>query len=340
MAASRGGNGTNDNSGYLSDESDFYGDDTVKQDCEERASTLNVAEWWEHRIPTLMEVAKANIEADTAPKSVKLYNPYEGQLDARQLSESVEEFLTRLPPATTQSSGDIPWIYIANPYRKAPEKADHDDYSVTGEGPPEEDSDWGAFITIGTKLLQELTSIRHELEKKHSSKTKAAITRAANADKDRIVKGLLDTAKSLHCTSGKWMIFCDAAEVNDVWSVVARATANNDLGIAAKVAPGDGLDRKERLICIYTKDFNDMKDVSRVVHKLKDLGIIDSREKPIYYKCDAYTYLDLKSNNPYNIKASLYNSKDILQAKPEKKIDTFFYNKTKDKDDWRPLEWE
>ncbi len=218
MAASRGGNGTNDNSGYLSDESDFYGtlvskplrilltqsgDDTVKQDCEERASTLNVAEWWEHRIPTLMEVAKANIEADTAPKSVKLYNPYEGQLDARQLSESVEEFLTRLPPATTQSSGDIPWIYIANPYRKAPKKADHDDYSVTGEGPPDEDSEWGKFVSIGTRLLQELTSMRHELEKKHSSKAKAAIARAVNADKDRIVKELLDTAKLLHCTNGK-----------------------------------------------------------------------------------------------------------------------------------------
>ncbi len=84
------------------------------------------------------------------------------------------------------------------------------------------------------------------------------------------------------------MIFCNPAEVNDVWSVVARATANNDLGIAAKVAPDDGQDRKERLICIYTEDFSDMEDVSRVVRKLKDLGVIDSREKPIYYKCGEF----------------------------------------------------
>ena len=81
------------------------------------------------------------------------------------------------------------------------------------------------------------------------------------------------------------MIFCQANEVNAVWAVVARATANNELGIAAKVSPDDGDDRKSRVICIYTRDFTDMKDVSRAVHKLKDLGVVDSRGKPIYYKC-------------------------------------------------------
>jgi Basophilic leukemia-expressed protein Bles03 len=73
--------------------------------------------------------------------------------------------------------------------------------------------------------------------------------------------------------------------VNAVWAVIARATANNELGIAAKVSPEDGDDRQSRVICVYTKDFTDTKDVSRVVHKLKDLGIVDSRGKPIHYKC-------------------------------------------------------
>jgi type IV pilus biogenesis protein CpaD/CtpE len=31
---------------------------------------------------------------------------------------------------------------------------------------------------------------------------------------------------------------------------------------------------------------------------------------------DAYTYLNLGSSNEYNIKASMYNSADILQSKP------------------------
>jgi len=81
------------------------------------------------------------------------------------------------------------------------------------------------------------------------------------------------------------MIFCQPSEVNAVWAVVARATVNNELGIAAKVSPDDGGDRKDRVICIYTKDFTDTKDVSRVVHKLKDLGVVQSRAKAIYYKC-------------------------------------------------------
>jgi hypothetical protein len=81
------------------------------------------------------------------------------------------------------------------------------------------------------------------------------------------------------------MIFCEAAEVNEVWAVVARATANNDLGIAAKVAPDQGDMRKPRLMCIYTKDFTDMDDVSRVIRKMQDLGLVDSRGRPLYYKC-------------------------------------------------------
>lgn len=82
------------------------------------------------------------------------------------------------------------------------------------------------------------------------------------------------------------MLFCDPSEVNEVWSVVARYTATNELGIAAKVAPfpEDGDIGKYRLIYIYTKDFTDMKDVSRVAQKMKDLGLIDSRGRGIYYK--------------------------------------------------------
>jgi len=84
------------------------------------------------------------------------------------------------------------------------------------------------------------------------------------------------------------MIFCTPEEVNAVWSIIARATATNDLGIAAKVAPDSGDSRKSRLICIYTKDFTDIKDVSRVAHKLKDLGLVESRGRGIFYKCGKF----------------------------------------------------
>lgn len=80
----------------------------------------------------------------------------------------------------------------------------------------------------------------------------------------------------------KWMLFIPPNEVNEVWAVVARATALGDLGTAAKVAPNDG--DAAQLICIYTEDFTDLEDIERVLRKLKDLGLFNPRGRPIYYK--------------------------------------------------------
>lgn len=81
------------------------------------------------------------------------------------------------------------------------------------------------------------------------------------------------------------MLFCESDDVNAVWAVVARGTANNELGIASKVAADTGEERKQRLICVYTKDFSDLKDVARVANKLREYGLVDARGKAIYYKC-------------------------------------------------------
>jgi hypothetical protein len=81
----------------------------MKQEFEHKANAFVAAEWWEHRIPTLMEIAEVNIKTAAPKQAVKLYNPYEGRRDSWQLSETVKEFLARLPPATTRTSYDLPW---------------------------------------------------------------------------------------------------------------------------------------------------------------------------------------------------------------------------------------
>lgn len=43
------------------------------------------------------------------------HNAYEGVASARQLDETVGQFLARLPPATTRVTLNCPWIYIWNP---------------------------------------------------------------------------------------------------------------------------------------------------------------------------------------------------------------------------------
>lgn len=219
MAGNRGGNGTELASGYLSDESDFYGtcvshfllarlltgpgDEDTKQELEARVLSLDVREWWEHRIPTLMELAEENVKTQKVKKIVKLYNPYEGRVDSRQLTETIDEFVKRLPPATTLVSSDVQWIWIANPYRKAMKEANQDAGSHMKEAPPDEKADQKGFEIIARDLLEGLTNKRLDLEKKNPGKAKGTITKLLKADQDRIVKEILATAKTLHITCGK-----------------------------------------------------------------------------------------------------------------------------------------
>lgn len=73
--------------------------------------------------------------------------------------------------------------------------------------------------------------------------------------------------------------------MNEVWAIIARATANNELGIAAKVAPRqDATGRKDRMIAVYTADFNDVTDVMRVLRRLRELKVVEAMGRPIYYK--------------------------------------------------------
>jgi hypothetical protein len=66
---------------------------------------------------------------------------------------------------------------------------------------------------------------------------------------------------------------------------------------------------------VYTKDFQDADDVRRVLDELVTMDIVNAG-KVIYYKPDAYTYLDLKRDNAaqYGLQASLYNSRSMMAA--------------------------
>lgn len=178
------------------------GDETIKEEFEARAATFSPKEWWSERKLTLMEISKHNLAAVKDKKTPKLYNPYEGRFYARQLKETVEEFLERLPPATTPVSELVPWIFIANPYRKTKQITPGKD-DVGTEGPPDEGSDWTEFGYRGRGLLKELGGLRKSLEEKNPGKAKIVISRMFNVQKDRIVKNILDTAVRCKLTSGK-----------------------------------------------------------------------------------------------------------------------------------------
>jgi len=110
------------------------------------------------------------------------------------------------------------------------------------------------------------------------------------------------------------MLFPTLDDVPRYWYKVAEATADNRLGIGAKISTGLDDDRKERLICVYTKDFSDMDDIRRVLQTLVDMDLVPEDGRGLYYKCDAYTHLEINSGNEYGLAASLYSSKEMLRG--------------------------
>lgn len=143
-----------------------------------------------------------------------------------------------------------------------------------------------------------------------AAKAQSTRTRAVNPLRAGVVERLLALAKESHETSGKWMLFPSASDVDRIWGIVARGVLEGRLGVGAKVATcddvgvegaggryGNGGDRT-RLICVYTADFSNRKDVKRVLEGLKKLGLVGRKgaygqEVGVWYKCGECAFFAL-----------------------------------------------
>ena len=89
--------------------------------------------------------------------------------------------------------------------------------------------------------------------------------------------------------SGKWLVFVDKRDVDEVWAKIKKAVEEGKLGNDAKVATAKpnrlATNPNKRVICVYTYDYTDEQDVRRVREELRHLGI-NSR---IPYKTDEDT---------------------------------------------------
>jgi hypothetical protein len=76
---------------------------------------------------------------------------------------------------------------------------------------------------------------------------------------------------------GKWMLFVPVGQADQWWDTVRNATQNGLLGIGAKVGTARRNPRatsdQTRLICVYTRDWQDQADACRVLGSLRDLGV-------------------------------------------------------------------
>ncbi|KAI4609952.1 hypothetical protein J4E83_008517 [Alternaria metachromatica] len=215
----------------------------------------------------LARQGKRKREPSPVPASnLELFNPLEGQDDAWQLGEPVDDFVRRLPPYTTSIS-TCPWIWAANPYRNPRDKS---------PSPRVQD-----FTSRGTELLQQSLQTRRDIQKEGAKGPRGMVTKQLLQESKALQERISDLAKDTHVLSGK-------------------------------------------AICVYTKDFLDADDVLRVLHELETMGLINVG-RTIYYKPDAYTYLDLRRETAaeYGLQASLYNSRTLLAANKVSKPSSF-----------------
>jgi len=89
--------------------------------------------------------------------------------------------------------------------------------------------------------------------------------------------------------SGKWLLTIQEGDVDRMWGIVQRGVQAELLGPLAKVGPIG----KVFLICVYTQDFTDDKDILRVLQQLVGLKLL-RENKAIAYKADVITKLAIK----------------------------------------------
>ena len=96
------------------------------------------------------------------------------------------------------------------------------------------------------------------------------------------------------------------------------------VGISAKVSTKPGsLNDPTHVICVYAKEFDDQDDLKRILKELIRLKLAVAVHGPlqrgsgnvqsqIYFKADAYTWLDIMSGNEYKLKASMHSTASLL----------------------------
>ncbi|KAI9653458.1 MAG: hypothetical protein M1831_006006 [Alyxoria varia] len=283
-----------DGGGFISDESSFYGGEDAEEEWEERAknSDLHAAIEYQSRLPA----ALAYVES-SKPLPV-LRNPREGESTAWQLNESIADFIERLRPSTSTCIDTGPWIWASNPH------VEHHPVQ----------SDLAGLTERGTELLQKFQAFQNETEMKMQGKARTTIGRKLSPKRTALEKDLRQAALDFNVRVGKWMLFPTVENVDHDWKLVAKGTTQNKLGIDAKVATaGEDRDPGQRLICIYTRDFDDTNDVRRVLKELVSMGLVrEDSQRGIFYKCDAYTHLGIERGNDWGLGASLYGSRSML----------------------------
>jgi hypothetical protein len=89
--------------------------------------------------------------------------------------------------------------------------------------------------------------------------------------------------------TGKWLVFVPARHLDRWWELIRLATEQGLLGFSAKAATARPNElagsQRTKLICVYTRDWQDHGDVRRILQQLRGLGVTSR----LSYKTDQAT---------------------------------------------------
>lgn len=126
----------------------------------------------------------------------------------------------------------------------------------------------------------------------------------------------------VHVTAGcvgKWLVFCNPNQVDDMWQKLAISMDSGDLGnvsIGCKVNTA-GRDANKHVICVYTANYANKDGVAACLAVLRELGV----EGALYYKTDRQTRT--KQYAAKGMKSSTYSSVDFEDPKPTAQMGMF-----------------
>ncbi len=77
--------------------------------------------------------------------------------------------------------------------------------------------------------------------------------------------------------TGKRLVFVPAGQIDQWWEQIKLATEQGRLGISAKAPTARvselAVSPRMKLICVYTRNWQDKDDVHRVLRRLRGLGV-------------------------------------------------------------------
>ena len=123
------------------------------------------------------------------------------------------------------------------------------------------------------------------------------------------MKSINDIAAKYRVKEGKWILHVPNMDCDEAWQMLANAMLNGELGPVThmRVSPAkqdNDNEFEDHVICIFTPDYNDTDEVTRVERCIRRAGV--SRE--LRYKPAIFSVLGIYSNNKWGIKASIYSS--------------------------------